>query len=138
MIVPPVVLVLVAAAIALIPRLGSVVQAAAVRFEDQAGYNATVLAGAHVVHPVAIAAAEATGITVTDVLAGAGTAAGAVALALAALYWRRLPLLRRGYEPGAGLTKPVEQFQSGVINDYLTWTVLGLACVGGALALVIR
>ena len=138
MIVPPIVLVLVAAAIALIPQLGSAVQAAAVRFEDQAGYNATVLAGAHVVHPVAIAAAEATGITVTDVLAGAGTAAGAVALALAALYWRRLPLLRRGYEPGAGLTKPVEQFQSGVINDYLTWTVLGLACVGGALALVIR
>ena len=77
-----------------------------------------------------MAAAGATGITTTDVLAGAGTAAGAVALALAALYWRRLPLLRRGYEPGAGLTAPVERFQSGVINDFVTWIVLGLACVG--------
>jgi multicomponent Na+:H+ antiporter subunit D len=138
MIIPPAVLVACAAAIALIPQLGSVVQAAAVRFEDQAGYNATVLAGAHIVHPVAIAAAGATGITVTDVLAGTGSAAGAVALALVALYWRRLPVLRRGYEPGAGLTAPIERFQSGVINDYITWIVLGLACVGGALALVIR
>jgi multicomponent Na+:H+ antiporter subunit D len=138
MIIPPVILVVCAAAIALIPQLGSVVQAAAVRFQDQAGYNATVLAGAHVVHPVAIAAAGATGITVSDVLAGTGSAAGAVVLALAALYWRRLPVLRRGYEPGAGLTAPIQRFQSGVINDYVTWIVLGLACVGGALALVIR
>ncbi len=138
MIIPPAILVVCAAAIALIPQLGSVVQATAVRFEDQAGYNATVLAGAHVVHPVAIAAAGATGITVSDVVAGAGSAAGAVVLALAALYWRRLPVLRRGYEPGAGLTAPIERFQSGVINDYVTWIVLGLACVGGALALVIR
>jgi multicomponent Na+:H+ antiporter subunit D len=138
MIIPPAILVGCAATIALIPQLGSVVQAAAVRFEDQAGYNATVLAGAHVVHPVAIAAAGATGITVSDVVAGAGSAAGAVVLALAALYWRRLPVLRRGYEPGAGLTAPIERFQSGVINDYVTWIVLGLACVGGALALVIR
>jgi multicomponent Na+:H+ antiporter subunit D len=138
MIIPPAILVGCAATIALIPQLGSVVQAAAVRFEDQAGYNATVLAGAHVVHPVAIAAAGATGITVSDVVAGAGSAAGAVVLALAALYWRRLPVLRRGYEPGAGLTAPIQRFQSGVINDYVTWIVLGLACVGGALALVIR
>ena len=48
MIVPPAVLVVAAIAIGLIPELGSVVQAAAVRFQDQAGYNATVLAGAHV------------------------------------------------------------------------------------------
>ena len=58
MIVPPAVLVACAAAVGLIPQLGPVVQAAAIRFEDQAGYNATVLAGAHVAHPVALAAAE--------------------------------------------------------------------------------
>jgi len=28
--------------------------------------------------------------------------------------------------------------QSGVINDYVTWIVFGLACIGGALALAIR
>lgn len=59
-------------------------------------------------------------------------------VAFLALYWRRLPLLRRGYEPGAGLTAPVQRFQSGVANDYVTWMVLGLAGIGGVLALIIR
>ena len=49
-----------------------------------------------------------------------------------------LPLLRRGYEPGAGLTTPIQRFQSGVVNDYVTWVVLGLAVIGGVLALIIR
>ena len=138
MIIPPAVLVAVAAAIALIPRLGSVIQAAATRFEDQAGYNATVLAGAHIAYPSAIAAAESSAITVTDVLTGAGSAIGSLILAFLALYWRRLPLLRRGHEPGTGLTASIQRFQSGVLNDYVTWIVLGLAAIGGALALIIR
>jgi multicomponent Na+:H+ antiporter subunit D len=138
MIVPPAVLVGCAAVIGLITRLGPAVQAAAIRFEDQAGYNATVLAGAHIAHPAALAAAESTSITVSGVLAGTGSAIGALVLAFLALYWRRLPLLRRGYEPGAGLTAPIQRFQSGVINDYVTWIVLGLAAIGGALALIIR
>ena len=58
--------------------------------------------------------------------------------AFLALYWRRLPLLRCGYEPGAGLTTPIQRFQSGVVNDYVTWVVLGLAAIGGVLALIIR
>jgi hypothetical protein len=87
---------------------------------------------------VAIAAAESTGITAVDVLAGVGSAAGALILAWLALYWRRLPVLRRGHEPGVGLTAPIQRFQSGVINDYVTWIVLGLACLGGVLAFVVR
>jgi multicomponent Na+:H+ antiporter subunit D len=138
MIIPPAVLLAAAIAVGVIPRLGSVVQAAATRFEDQAGYNATVLAGAHIVHPVALAAAQATGVTLSDVLTGVGSAVGAVILAFLALYWRRLPLLRRGYEPGAGLTAPIQRFQSGVVNDYVTWVVLGLACLGGVFAVIIR
>jgi len=58
-----------------------------------------------------------------------------------ALYWRRLPVLRRGYEPGAGpsaLTAAIQCFQSGVINDYVTWLVAGLARLGGVLALIVR
>jgi multicomponent Na+:H+ antiporter subunit D len=137
MIIPPAMLVVCAAAITLIPQLGSVVQAAAIRFQDQAGYNATVLAGAHILHPVAIAAAEPTEITLSDVLTGIGSVIGALVLAFLALYWRRLPLLRRGYEPGAGLTAPIQRFQSGVVNDYVTWIVLGLAAIGGALALIV-
>jgi putative Ca2+/H+ antiporter (TMEM165/GDT1 family) len=138
MIIPPAALVLAAIVIGFITRLGSTVQAAAIRFEDQAGYNATVLAGAHIAHPVAIAATASTGVTASDVLTGIGSTLGAVILALAALYWRRLPVLRRGYEPGAGLTAPLRRFQSGVVNDYVTWIVLGLACLGGLLAVIVQ
>jgi multicomponent Na+:H+ antiporter subunit D len=138
MIIPPAVLVAAAIAIGLIPHLGQVIQAGAIRFEDQAAYNATVLAGAHIAHPVALAAAEPVGITLSDVLTGLGSMIGALVLAFLALYWRRLPLLRRGYEPGAGLTVPIQRFQSGVVNDYVTWTVFGMACLGGVFALIIR
>ncbi|MBV9205006.1 MAG: NADH-quinone oxidoreductase subunit D [Actinobacteria bacterium] len=137
MIIPPAVLVAAAAAIGLLPQLGSAVQAAATRFEDQPGYIATALAGAHIAHPAAIAAAEPTGITLSDFLTGTGSAIGALVLAFLALYWRRLPVLRRGYEPGAGLTAPIRRFQSGVVNDYVTWIVLGLACIAGVLAFTI-
>jgi hypothetical protein len=132
--------VLVARAIAagLITQLGQAAQAAAIRFEDQAAYNATALAGAHIAHPVAIAAPESTDITLSSVMTGIGSAIGALVLAYLALYWRRLPLLRRGFEPGRGLAAPIQRFQSGVVNDYVTWIVFGLACVGGALAFVIR
>jgi hypothetical protein len=52
-------------------------------------------------------------------------------------YWRRLPLLR-GYQPSAPLAAAARRFQSGVVNDYVTWVVIGLACLGGVFALVIR
>jgi multicomponent Na+:H+ antiporter subunit D len=136
MLIPPAVLAALAVAIGLTP-LGPAVEAAAVRFQDQAAYDATVLHGAHVAHPVAPFPVEAAGVTVPDVVTGLVSAAGALLLACLALYWRRLPALRRGYEPGTGLTALAEGFQSGVINDYVTWMVLGLACIGGVLALII-
>jgi len=138
MIVPAAVLVVAAIGLVFVPHLGPAVEAGAVRFEDQAAYNATVLSGARVAHPVAIVPAEGTGITVADVATGVGSALGAVVLAFLALYWRRLPGLRRGFEPGRGLARPIDRFQSGVVNDYITWIVIGLACLGGALAFSIR
>ena len=138
MIVPAAVLVVAAIGVVFAPHLGPAAEAGAVRFQDQAAYNATVLSGAHVAHPAASAPVESTGITVADVTTGAGSTAGALALAFLALYWRRLPVLRRGFEPGRGLTRPIARFQSGVVNDYVTWVVIGLACLGGALALSIR
>ena len=109
------------------------------RFQDQAAYNATVLSGAHVAHPVGALPARAH----RDHRGGpgspaSGSVAGALLLAFLALYWRRLPLLRRGFEPGTGLVQPIRRFQSGVVNDYVTWIVIGMACVGGALAFTIR
>jgi multicomponent Na+:H+ antiporter subunit D len=138
MIVPAAVLVAAAIALFLLPHLGPATEAAAVRLQDQAAYNATVLSGAHVTHPATIYEAEPAGITVADVASGAGSALGSAVLAFLALYWRRLPLLRRGFEPGTGLTRPIQRFQSGVVNDYVTWIVIGLACLGGALALTFR
>ncbi|MGH9103220.1 MAG: complex I subunit 5 family protein [Acidimicrobiales bacterium] len=138
MIAPPAVLVGLAIAVGLLPQIGHAVQAAAVRFEDQGAYNATVLFGAHVAHPAAIAATEDSGVTVSDVATGTGSAAGALALAAVALLWRRLPLLRQGFEPGTGLVNLVRRFQSGVVNDYVAWIVVGVACLGGALAFSIR
>jgi multicomponent Na+:H+ antiporter subunit D len=138
MIVPAVLLAVAAVAIAWMPDLGHAVQTAAIRLQDQAAYNYTVLSGAHIVHPAAIAAPEDTGITLASVLSGVASAAGGLVLAWLALYWRRLPLLRRGLEPGTGLVQPIRRFQSGVVNDYVTWIVIGLACLGGALAFTIR
>jgi multicomponent Na+:H+ antiporter subunit D len=138
MVVPPAVLVAAAAAIGFLPRLGPAVEAAAIRFQDQPNSTAEVLFGTPVTHPAARYPAESAVITLPDVLTGLGSAAGAVLLAYLALYWRRLPLLRRGFEPGTGLVRPVERFQSGVVNDYVTWVVVGVACLGGALAVTIR
>jgi multicomponent Na+:H+ antiporter subunit D len=137
MIIPPAILVVAAIVIGLIGPLGTVVQAAAVRFEDQPGYIATVLDGAHITHPVAPFAAAPAGVTTADVLAGLGSVIGALALAGLGLYWRRLPLLR-GYQPNASIASAARRFQSGVVNDYVTWIVIGLACLGGVFALVIR
>ncbi len=32
----------------------------------------------------------------------------------------------------------LDGFQSGVVNDSVTWLVVGLACIGGALALTLH
>jgi multicomponent Na+:H+ antiporter subunit D len=137
MLVPAAVLTLAGLGGTLIPRIGPAMAAAAARFQDQAAGNATVLTGATGLHPVAPAVLGSAGITLASVLLGAGSAAGALLLAGAALYRRRLPVLR-GVRPGPGLARLAEQFQSGVVNDYVTWLVLGVAAIGGALALAIR
>ncbi len=138
MIVPAAVLAAAGLVSGLLPGIGPAVQAAAVRFQDQAAYNATVLSGAHVAQPSALFPPGHTGITAAGLATGLGSAAGALLLASLALYWQRLPLLRRGFEPGTGLVRTIRRFQSGVVNDYVTWIVIGVACIGGTLAFSIR
>jgi multicomponent Na+:H+ antiporter subunit D len=137
MIIPPAVLVAAALALGPLSSLGPAAQRAAVRFEDQGAYNAVVLSGRAVTRPAAPAATEDTGVTVADVATGIGSAVGAVLVAGAALYRRRLRILRRLPE-GLGLTEVVRRLQSGVVNDYVTWLVVGVAAIGGALAFSIR
>jgi len=133
MLVPAILLACAAVAVGVLgwSGLGPAVEAAAVRFQDQPGYIATVLSGARVAHPVAPFPVRDASVTVTAVATGLATAAGAVAIALLALYRRPVHL------PGRGAAL-AEGFQSGVVNDYVTWVVLGLACLGGLLALIIR
>jgi hypothetical protein len=139
MVIPPAVLVAVAlgtGVLGVLGKLGPAVQAMAVRFQDQAAYNAAVLVGAHTAHPAAVYPPEPAGVTLTDLLVSFASVAGALILAWVALYWRRLPVLR-GYRPSDRLAAAARRFQSGVVNDYVTWIVLGLACLGGVLALVV-
>jgi len=123
---------------AMVPKVAAGLVAAAARFQDQPAYIATVLTGERVTRAVPLYPVSPADVTVASVVTALCSVLGAAALALTALYWRRLPLLRRGYEPGAGLTVAVRRFQSGVINDYITWLIAGVATLGGLLALVIR
>jgi len=126
----------------MVPPVAAAIERAAARFQDQAAYRAAVLGPSGRGAPVAaspVAAlhrVEPALVTVSSVVVALVSVAGALLLAWVALYWRRLPLLRRGYEPGAGLTVVIQRFQSGVINDYITWLVVGLAVLGGALVLI--
>jgi multicomponent Na+:H+ antiporter subunit D len=138
MIVPAVVLIIAALGLYAVPHLGWLVQDAAARFQDQAAYIRSVLSGAHAPHPAALSRRGPMTVTLADVLTGAGSAVGGAVLAYVALHWRRLPVLRNGSEPGVGLVLPIQQIQSGVVNDYVTWIVVGVACIGGVLAYAIR
>lgn len=137
MTLPPLVLVAAAAAIGLLPHLGSVLQHAALQVEDEAGYVKTVLGGAAVHHLSALSPKEPTAVRAIDLESGFGTAAGALLLALGGLYYRRLPGLKR-LRPARVVADTFDRLQSGVVNDYLTWLVFGVACIGGALAFSLR
>lgn len=136
MLVPAGVLVALAIALGALPGLGQVVERSAVRFQDQSAYNHLVLNASPVAHPLSPAAYEDPGVTATDIVTGAGSALGALLVAWVSLYRRRLPVLRRVPE-GFHITDAVRRIQSGVVNDYVTWLVLGAAGIGGVLALVV-
>jgi multicomponent Na+:H+ antiporter subunit D len=153
MLIPPCLLAalgLAAGILAMTPRWAAALESAAVRFQDQRAYASLVLDGVRTVHPAAPYPQAPADVTAASVITALCSVAGAILLALAALYWRRLPLLspggatprtprgHRGYEPGTGLTTAFRRFQSGVINDYITWLVTGVAALGGILALIIR
>jgi multicomponent Na+:H+ antiporter subunit D len=134
MLVPAAALVALALGVGLVPHLGTSAERAAVRFEDQPAYEASVLYSRTVAHPMAPSPPEPTAVTVADVATGAGSAAGALLLALIALYRRRLPLLRR-VPATFNIADAVRRFQSGVVNDYVLWLVVGVAAIGAGLAL---
>jgi multicomponent Na+:H+ antiporter subunit D len=74
-----------------------------------------------------------------SVLWGMASAVGAVLLALAALNRERATApIRRGLsrlQPGVGVLRALH---SGVIGDYVTWLIVGIAVLGGLFAVALR
>lgn len=136
MLLPAATLVVVAVAVPMLPGVGGSMQKAAVRFEDQGAYEALVLADRPTMSVRAPLPAQPSGVTFTDVATGAGSAVGAVLLAAAALFRRRSRLLRR-FRERSRVVRAARRLQSGVVNDYVTWLVIGVVCIGAALALTI-
>jgi multicomponent Na+:H+ antiporter subunit D len=145
MIGPPIVLIALAITVGVAPHLGELIQRAVTSFQDQPGYAHAVLGHPATAYPSATGHRNDASITAQDLIDAAITTVAAVALALLWLYAQRLPGLRQTAsgnavirsKPAAAL-RAVWAVQSGIINDYITWMVLGLASLGGALALAIR
>jgi multicomponent Na+:H+ antiporter subunit D len=138
MVAPPIALVALAVGVGLVPHLGDVVEHSVLRFQDEAAYNAAVLHGQAVVHARGIMAPEATGVTGLDLASSFGTLGGSLLLALFGLYGRRLRVPHPKERWSSGVAGVLDSLQSGMVNDYVTWLVVGLACLGGALAFSIR
>lgn len=83
------------------------------------------------------------GVTTTDLTDGVLTTVYAVVLALLGLYRRRLPFPQRRrdgwrFPNPTGSMAGVWGLQSGIVNDYITWMIFGLACLAAALTVAIR
>ncbi|MEA2362576.1 MAG: multicomponent Na+:H+ antiporter subunit [Thermoleophilaceae bacterium] len=118
--------------IGFVPGLRESVERAAERFVDRAGYADTVLRGEA---PREVAAAAASP-GVLDVVLGAVSVAGALALAWLALAPARPGLHRIGVVAGAGLGR-LRALHTGYVGDYVTWLVAGAALLGGLFAVTL-
>ncbi|HET9692115.1 MAG TPA: complex I subunit 5 family protein [Acidimicrobiales bacterium] len=136
--VPAVVLVAGALALGVVPHLGSTLNAMASQFEDQGRYIHAVLGTAPGGEVLAVGPHEPADVTMADVVSGLGSTLLAVALAGAALYRRRLRVLRRLDAPVVGLMRAVRRTQSGLVADYVVWLVIGTATIAGALTASLR
>ena len=132
MLVPAAALTVLGAGVGVIPGLGPLVEHAALQVQDQSGYAAAVLHGASLRHPTALFGAGSTSVSGLSVATGVLTALLSIVLAAVGLYRRRLPIALRGATLRR-LAAVLDALQSGVVNDYVVWLVVGLACLGGAL-----
>jgi multicomponent Na+:H+ antiporter subunit D len=135
MIVPPLVLLSGGLLVGLLPALRDRVGEAAAQMTERGAYVARVLAGK------AIGAGRAhwphAGPGALDYALAAITVVGALAVAGVALGGRpRAPLSRAVQRRTSALIIALRRLHSGCSNDYVTWLVVGLAVIGGALTLI--
>lgn len=135
MVVPPVVLLALALFVGVAPHLGGVVERAVSQLQAPGRYDAAVLGAAGTGAPGRGGAGP--GVSVLSLSSALATVAGSVVLAWAGLYGRRLLGSGQG-RLRARVTPVLDALQSGVVNDYVTWLVVGVACIGGALAFALR
>jgi multicomponent Na+:H+ antiporter subunit D len=115
----------------MVPGLVPATEAAAERFQDRRAYAAAVLEGADLQAPVIPSRPS------RPPLLGLAGGAGAVVLALIALFRHRLPRAVAGPTETL-LRRPLSVLRavhSGHTGDYVAWLTLGVAVLGGALAL---
>ncbi len=134
---PPLVLMAAALILGVIPGMGPAIEVAEARFQDHSAYAALVLDG--VTRRVSLTPLPPVGRTPSIVLAGLASTVGAIAFALLALFWRRLPAAPRralGWPVAPGIAG-LRRLQSGSVRDYIAWLTLGVAVLGAVCATVL-
>jgi multicomponent Na+:H+ antiporter subunit D len=134
--VPPVLLLAAALGLGLVPDLASWAVHAAERFQDRDAYAGLVLHG----RPPDPLALRAAGPRWVDVGWSLGASALAVAVALLALWRRRVPgaVRRAALRVDELVLARATALQSGHVGDYVAWLTLGTAVFGAAFALTLR
>ena len=129
MVAPAALLILLALASGVMPHLKDSVLAAAVGFEDRLTYARETLGVAHSGYHTAPPAPAP---PPSSLVLAAGSLAGALLLAGAALFHRRLPgaLGAAARRLGGPAIKRLRDLHSGHVGDYVTWQVVGVTSFG--------
>jgi multicomponent Na+:H+ antiporter subunit D len=124
-------------ALGLVPGLERHAEEAARRFESTRAYVAGVLGGRTERPPVDDFSFAK--LPTTSVLLGTASVVGALLVALLALYRERAGAgVGRVLRGGRPVVLALRALHSGVIGDYVTWLVVGVAVLGGVFAVVVR
>jgi multicomponent Na+:H+ antiporter subunit D len=135
MLLPPAALLAFALFVGVVPHLGAVVERAVSQLQGSGRYDASVLSGVRSAPPGHAAAGP--GVSLLSLGSAFATVAGSTLVAWFGLYGRRYVRVDTG-RLRARVTPLLDAVQSGVVNDYVTWLVVGMACLGGALAFALR
>lgn len=132
--IPAVVLMVAGLAIGLVPHAAEHAEVTAGQFRDRAHYATAVLDNrdgrVHV---------ETTPPKQAGTWWSAASAAAALALAAATLFRQRLAAsVRARARVAAAPVRALRRLHNGYVGDYAAWFTVGLACVCGAFALVVR
>jgi multicomponent Na+:H+ antiporter subunit D len=136
MLLPTVALALAGIGLSLVPGLERHAEAAAHRFQDTPAYVRSVLGGQSE-HP-AVDDFELLELPAASVVWGIVSLAGAILMALAALYRERIAAALLPIRATRPLFAALKALHSGAIGDYVTWLVVGVTVLGGLFAVVVR